>query len=162
MNREIAGQLLRAFDMRQCPHTMSNLPGPICDECWVGWANAEIERLLADEREPMECGHPRAYLKLTNEEERLLLDYQAAPCSGAETSHELRQKWQKCSACAERDKARVLAEMIQEGYDEDDEEDSRPAISFWERIHKKANEVIRQLDLTKDLAPSTEEGKGGE
>ncbi|KKL61143.1 hypothetical protein LCGC14_2198250 [marine sediment metagenome] len=114
-------------------------------------ATDEIERLLADERQPMECGHPRACLKLTDEEEKLLLGYQAAPCSGAETSHELRQKWQKCSACAERERVREMCAAVAKDFCDESEPGNSVSVKYLEDKYGTldALQAIRQLDLTK-------------
>ena len=94
-----------------------------------------VKRLLADERKPMECGHPKACIEYVPE----------AFSEPGGTALVI-----GCSACAEREKVKKLCAnaawnfMVGGGmYDEDDVADE-----------------IRGLDLTKDLAPSTEEEKG--
>lgn len=54
------------------------------------YTQVEIERLLAQEREPMECGHPKA----------CLVDWCEKMEGPAHTAY--------CSACVEREKAREI------------------------------------------------------
>ena len=96
-----------------------------------------IKRLLAAERKPMECGHPKAcYFAFEH------VDEGTGEHLGTEEG---------CSACVERERVREmcvrrLGEMGG-GY------------NTWQQVIVEAQEVLRQLDLTKSLAPSTEEGK---
>ncbi len=85
----------------------------------------EIERLLAEERKPMECGHPKACLS------PITVEYRDGTLEDA----------QECSFCVqlkvEREKVRELCLKAAWG--------------------TRGADAIRQLDLTKDLAPSMEE-----
>jgi hypothetical protein len=113
---------------------------------------SEVECLLAQEREPMECGHPRAcFIGLAPHE----------PCDRiGGCLHDLNPPMEKCkcdnhgycSVCAEREKVR-------EKYDQE-------LIRLAERLHdigeleigKTVESVADGLrDLTKDLAASSRE-----
>ena len=107
-------------------------------------ATDEIERLLADARKPMECGHPKACLV---EREVTNIEKNEGPLNDTEY----------CSTCAEREKVREMCLRIAESC-EVQEETIATYLTRWDLIIRAsiANE-IRQLDLT---APSsTEEGK---
>ena len=134
MNREITKRLLDGFD-KLCPHNMSRGPGPICDECWVIWGAEEIERLLAQERESMECGHPRA----------CWVELKAEAPDGSMQGYAA-----ECSACAEREKVREMC--------------AKAAWNFmtggWMCDAEDVADEIRQLDLTKELAGSSAEEGG--
>ncbi|KKL14090.1 hypothetical protein LCGC14_2519240 [marine sediment metagenome] len=92
----------------------------------------EIERLLADEREPMECGHPRA----------CWVELKAEAPDGSMQGYAA-----ECSACAEREKVREMCAAYVEGWINHQFK--------WRDAAPLLADEIRQLDLT---APSTEEG----
>lgn len=92
---------------------------------------AEIERLLADEREPMKCGHPKAcFKKGPPKEVSSLPGY--------------------CLACVERERVREMcAEWMEHSID-------RGCIGTVGEC-SCGLEGFLQLDLTKELAPSSRE-----
>ena len=107
-----------------------------------------------DMREPMECGHPKACFV---EEE----GYESGGPQGWVVTQA-----QGCSACAEREKVRELCAVV---CDDMDGWRAWVGIPGFTGAPTEADaaagylaDKIRQLDLTTSLAPSTEEGKGGD
>ncbi len=96
-----------------------------------------IERLLADERKPMKCEHPKAcwIQEDSSDPDKRGVFYEKG--------------W--CSACAEREKVREMFSAALRKIEGGDD--------GWNFALARAEKIIRQLDLTKDLAASsTEEG----
>ncbi|KKK85045.1 hypothetical protein LCGC14_2777210, partial [marine sediment metagenome] len=96
-----------------------------------------VVRLLADEREPMECGHPRA----------CWVELKAEAPDGSMQGYAA-----ECSACAGREKVREMCALVAE---EECDKVPGPDSDWPSRI----GDAIRQLDLTKELAPSSTEEK---
>ena len=105
-----------------------------------------VERLLADEREPMECGHPKACLV---QREISNIEKNEGPLNDTEY----------CSACVERERVRErCAGEVVKTWCKFRDAKRKPMVRD---LLSNLEQVILQLDLTKDLAPSREEGKGG-
>ena len=95
-----------------------------------------VKRLLADERKPMECRHPKACLV---QREISNIEKNEGPLNDTEY----------CSVCAERERVREMCAVLA---GKTLVEELTP-----QKIVRIVMEAIRQLDLTKDLAPNTEE-----
>ena len=116
----------------------------------------EIERLLAAEREPMKCGHPKACLVPIEGTIGILYanpepNEQCSVCIQLEAERE--RVREMCVGELERSAKDCFA--IADGTDGDGRE-------AWRRVaaqYQASANDIRQLDLTKDLAPSSTEEK---
>ena len=127
-----------------CDHFCCDLPANVCR---VRTLAREIERFLAAEREPMECGHPKACLV---EREITNIEKNEGPLDDTEY----------CSACAERERVREMCAEIPKiwGFKAIDSEVFKSegirtvVIGMCDFIERE----IRQLDLT---ALDDKEGK---
>ena len=97
---------------------------------------------LADERKPMECGHPRA----------CWVELKAEAPDGSMQGYAA-----ECSACAERERVRERCASAAIGVSMAPSEMPNDRLMLAQDVRRRCVETIRQLDLTKDLAPSTEE-----
>ena len=97
----------------------------------------EIERLLADEREPIECGHPKACLAWRN-----------VIATQGEPGEVCGQRY--CSACAERERVREMCvKELAVLRDQWDALTSGELDNDGVAACRSGIELIRQLDLTK-------------
>ncbi|KKK56246.1 hypothetical protein LCGC14_3066440, partial [marine sediment metagenome] len=121
-----------------------------------------VERLLAQERELMECKHPKSCW--VDEGDCLIRVDEGSPPL---YSPSMRRPRKYCSTCAEREKVREMCAQHFEkealecaNFADKETGESRAAWNREETRYEDCAWVIRQLDLTKDLAPSSrEEGK---
>ena len=147
-------QLLEAADRKveELSRAIECLPKP--QEGMGGSASERVANVIfllqkaRDERKPMECGHPRACLV---EREVTNIEKNEGPLN--DTEH--------CSACAEREGVREMCAKHVEAAGCHCPHSSIWSSEKWDRRHSTTCQVtlafeIRQLDLTKDLAPSKE------
>ncbi|KKL84918.1 hypothetical protein LCGC14_1959970, partial [marine sediment metagenome] len=159
IERLLAARSQEAYDemerVEKCGHLFANIQPNGCLVC----------ALLADERKPMECGHPKAcWVQPEPEREEIFhevthdmaMDAGDMSLEGQPMPETIwHEKEPYCSACAEREKvremcAKYLEKQAAECADFADKEtgEVRAAWNRGESWYEDSADAIRQLDLT--------------